>query len=242
MFVDHQLTESAGEEEMQINPSAKDFVSTTQNVRFDPDYECQMTDGKGAIVGEAKIFDQGYRARMTYPEFRGNIGLSHCILAVWDAAEEDGQSVQVATEMEVESIDWVMNPAQGGRVLEHKLKEEGMSGYEEKLKDLERKQRSIETRAAAQMIVQADESLTPKLRQKIVEMVSAVQDKAPDGIDIQTVTEAAIADMRDTINEAIGPARPGVSSRHSVSEFTGMNQDTFKDGAAVALCETIFSI
>ena len=117
-----------------------------------------------------------------------------------------------------------------------------MSGYEEKMKDIERKQRSIETRASAQMIVEADIGLTPKLRQKIVEMVTAVQEKSPDGIDIKAVTEAAIADMRDTINEAMGPARPGVSSQHNVSEFTGMNQDEFKDNAAKALCETIFNI
>jgi len=245
MFADHQLTDSEeGGQESQINPSVKDFVSSAQNVRFDPDYECLTTGSKGAIVGEAKIFNAAFKESMRYPEFRAGIGLSHCIYAVWDAAEEEGQSIQVATEMEVDSIDWVMNPAQGGRVLEHATQKGGVnvSGYEEKMKEIERKQLALETRASAQMIVESEVGLTPKLRSKVVERVMAVQEKSAEGIDVKVITEAAIADMRDTISEATGPAVPGVSSSHSIADFAGMSTNEFKNGAAKAMAETIFSI
>ena len=239
MYVDHKMMASdAGEDEADTDRSLKDFVSLAQNVRFDPNYECSTTNGKGALVGEAKVFDPDFRDKLRYPEFRQSIGLSHVVFGTWEAVEENGETIQDAVDIKVESIDWVKNPAMGGRLLESKQKahkENQMGEYEKRVEAVERRQLVMDAREHAQLIVEADTRLTPGLRQKVVERVAEAQKASAKAINVPQITKAVIEDISEMIREATGAAMPGVSSTLTLESFGPVNTNQFVDKAAEAM-------
>jgi hypothetical protein len=119
MFVDHKL------ETGPFGRSGTEVVGFTKDVR--PVVLTQEASGKStntnfvALAARAGIIDEGFQKKLLASYQLGNpdlFGLSHDVRAESvTAMQEDGPYYDVTAIKKVESTDWVLTPAAGGRVL-----------------------------------------------------------------------------------------------------------------------------
>lgn len=124
MFIDHKL--EAG----PFGRSGTEVVGFTKNVRAVILSDAPAQEGQEAkfppqnflaLAGRAGIIDESFQKKLLAAHQLGNpdlFGLSHDVRAESvTATQEDGPFYDVTSIRKVESTDWVLNPAAGGRVL-----------------------------------------------------------------------------------------------------------------------------
>lgn len=157
MFIDHKV------ESGPFGRSGTETVGFTKGVRGVLLFEGEGKEAKVAglaLTARACLIDEAFRTKLLEAHSLGNptlFGLSHDVRAESvSATRDDGSYYDVTAIRKVESTDWVLNPAAGGRVTRLVASDVPRLSLQENVMNL---QQLIEALKAAGVTVPADVTL-----------------------------------------------------------------------------------